>query len=748
MSDTRRVCFASFEVSPFTAGGIGTWLRNTLDAYAGRDCTLEVLYYGDKKLNSDAFTRRFPRVKLHTVDWADLEEDIFPRNGPKQKASFDNVAQWRSYVLAMTLKKLENETGPFNVIEFSDWGGPSFYTIQEKKLGNAFQETTLAVRLHCTEGRLRAVEHRTWSLENLALMDLETISLRSADIRVAHLEETYKSFAHQYGFGETWTEGKIVQLPPVQVSKLAERTVSIDPNETPLVFTSKLQSVKRPDLFLQGVCEFLGASPVVQSPVIFCASDTDKNLRNRIGTMVPSELKNRVQFLPTLANEEREDLIARSVAVFPSSYEAFCYAAYEASLSGAVVVLNQANPAFGNGTPWQHGINCLKFDGTSDGLARVLGVLYQQAKNGESHSLSPIDIQHPTAPYWETAPKERKESNDKTTKAKSFGDGPKISLIIPHRNEGAALSNTVSALLTEQAVPLEILVIDDASDSEDALHILDTLDEHSSNSGTVLQIRRRHYEGGYAVAVNSQIRNTSADVVCVLCPGDQVVTGFLKCAVAALERNLEYDAIFPALKIVDQSSSEGAALDFMPLGEALTTGLYANRVCNGIFICRRDIIQRNPLDENMTSDWTWDFGMRLVQSGHHILTTAEPIVETPISNIHRQASKSKDQGRENLDTIRRRFFIGGADWRLPLTCVESGDQTSYDWYSEASRRLRQGIPARREGRTELLDPVEELRQLRSATSVRAALAVASQIEALAPWLHTPLRRFLHRRPNA
>ena len=743
---SQRVCFASFEIAPFTAGGIGTWLRNTLDAYSERDYACEVLYYGDQRIDGHAFEARFPGVKLHAVDLEDPSGEFLPRDVTRQEKGFDTIAQWRSYVLAMALKKLERDTGPFDVIEFSDWGGPGFYAIQEKKLGNAFQSTILSVRLHCTEGMLRSVEHRAASLENFVLTDLETAALKAADVKAAHLDATFQSYHDRYGFGKAWVDGKVVQIPPVQVIERAKQTISIDPNRTPLLFTSKFQSVKRPDLFLRGVCEFLGANPHVRSSVVFCASDADESLRKCVSAMVPSRLKGRIQFLPAMDNENRERLIGSGVAVFPSSYEAFCYAAYEASLSGAVVILNGANPAFGDGTPWQDGLNCLKFDGTSHDLAHVLMGLYRKVNSGQSNGLSPIDIRHAEVPYWETLPPMQLAAGNAAEGSKrSANDKPKVSIVIPHRNDGPALSTTVSALLTEQAIPLEILVVDDASDARDSLHVLDLLEESSESAGSVLKFTRRHYHCGYADAVNSGAEKAAADIVCVLCPGDQVLPGFLETAVMALGVNREFDAIFPAMRIVNKHDRMGDALHFMPLGEALTTGLHVNRVCNGVFICRREVLKKNRLDETLASDWTWDFGMRLAKNGHGILSTAEPVVETSTSNIQKQVAKSERESRMNLDVIRRQFSIGGIGCPLPMASLREDEPVMDDGFSRRVLRLSRGQRKTGDMSAQSLDPEEELRQLRSSISVRLALAAAAGVENLTPWLHKPIRRLLRRR---
>ena len=112
-----RICFATFEVSPFTGGGIGTWLRNTLDAYSGRGAQFEVVYYGADPIDPIAFAKRFPGVIFRGLDMTAPWAEAMPTDGPLFQSGLDTISQWRSYVLAMALKHLERTTGAYSVIE-------------------------------------------------------------------------------------------------------------------------------------------------------------------------------------------------------------------------------------------------------------------------------------------------------------------------------------------------------------------------------------------------------------------------------------------------------------------------------------------------------------------------------------------------------------------------------------------------------------------------------------------------------
>ena len=73
----------------------------------------------------------------------------------------------------LKLKSLEEEGLSFSTIEFPDYQGWAFCSLQEKKLGQAFRQTDIAVRLHTTAGIIRHFDQRQPSLESVARFELE-----------------------------------------------------------------------------------------------------------------------------------------------------------------------------------------------------------------------------------------------------------------------------------------------------------------------------------------------------------------------------------------------------------------------------------------------------------------------------------------------------------------------------------------------------------------------------------------------
>ena len=72
-----RLCIATWELKPFTAGGIGVLVHNLLKTYG--DCTdseISILWYGDESLTERLFLRVFPNCRFFNAnEWAIVEED-------------------------------------------------------------------------------------------------------------------------------------------------------------------------------------------------------------------------------------------------------------------------------------------------------------------------------------------------------------------------------------------------------------------------------------------------------------------------------------------------------------------------------------------------------------------------------------------------------------------------------------------------------------------------------------------------
>ena len=380
----KRICLVTEELFPLTAGGIGRLLFNrvTRALERGDDIEFHLLVPKGRAICPAAVTSLFEgRVHCHEVALdlnAEPSEEDRAQRYPPAAAFTDSRRHGESFLFFRALKRLEASGISFDLVEFPDLCGWAFCALQEKKLGKAFQDTTLAVWLHATIGLIKSFEGGLRSREEFAVFELERKALRDADL--APLDRIADFYADFYGLGAEWRSRVRVEFPPVLLDNSrsdgaaqAVRGASKVPlAERAIVFPTKLQRIKAPDLFIRGVVEFMRESPDYRGSAVFAAHAFEPDYFAQLKRLIPADLAERFTFLGTIQGEAREAIFRDGIVVVSSRFETLNLTAYEASGAGATLVLNAACQSFGDGTPFVDGQNCLKFDGTPDGLRESL----------------------------------------------------------------------------------------------------------------------------------------------------------------------------------------------------------------------------------------------------------------------------------------------------------------------------------------------------------------------------------------
>ncbi len=297
----------------------------------------------------------------------------------------------------------ERHGKPFDVIEFPDFGGWGVATLEAKRAGLAFADTLIAARIHSTQGILYGVERFAYDPGHWAgiMFDAERHLFANADLIIGHDPAITAHTARFYGLEDRWTARSILEFPPVFVNvgdgvyERADKVVVPDDNLVHLdfIFASRLQPVKRPDIFIRAAIFFLEKNAGYAGKFRLVCNGWDKNFVDGLKSLVPECMMPQIVFLEKASSEERLHYIDRSIVVIPSDYESLCLFAFEAALAGRKVILNGACPAFGNGFRWRNGENCLLFDGSVASLAGVM----EQAIHWRASST--VDVV-PSRPYW------------------------------------------------------------------------------------------------------------------------------------------------------------------------------------------------------------------------------------------------------------------------------------------------------------------------------------------------------------
>lgn len=649
------VCFVTQELAPFTGGGIGVLIGSLIKHYQSSETQFSVLFCGQEPINSNRFSAVYPKAKLHNS--SEMNIGASKHESPPSWAFTTGEWHYKSYVAMAALKELRGRGEKFDVIEFPDWGGLAFCTCQEKLLGN-FAEAQLAIRLHSTDTILRPGYVASASERNANLSDIERKSLRDADVIVAHLSTVAVATQRRFGFPDPWMNKVRVNTPPVVDIDVGGESIAFS-RGTPLCFTSKIEELKRPEVFLRGALGLIHSEPSYSGDLIFLARPSDTKLEERLRKRVPAELTSRVVFIPEASTAERTGVIGQSIAVFPSPFESFCLAAYEASASGAIVVLNAANPAFGEGTPWQDGINCLKFSGTAASLCDVLKHMLHS-----NRKLQRISVRAEEKPYWGDLPKPARGV---------VLSLPKVSVIIPYFNMGAYVHTTIQSVSASEYDNIEIIVVDDGSTDPLSKLVLDRLKAGSSD---MLRIVTAPCNLGLSAARNLGIQAATGEFILTLDADDLIHPRFISLAVGALLRNPEYALVVPQTAFFEDSPDPDRReiVDYaLFTGEAVSAGLFINRYSTATSLGRKHLYIRFPYDEQLTSYEDWDFYSRLVGAGERFIVTSDIFFYYRRRRGSMINQNSIDRHQRNIDLLRSKRVINDGSVNFSLSVVSDAE---------------------------------------------------------------------------
>ncbi|MGY2052749.1 hypothetical protein [Methylobacterium sp. JK268] len=391
------ICFAVNELYPVQKGGIGRWIFNTLTSFGDQNLRALVLLYGTNFENTDEKTQIAVAAALRGKADVVYVQDILTEANTKVeydfRNSFDPFAA-ESIWLYNALKHLILSRGyKIKCVEFLDFGGAGFFTFQAKRTNPWLRDVQVGIRLHTTGSMIAADEQFdvSYNLWHTLQYDIERKALDDADYIVAHVAAVADANRRFYRFADTFKDKIIRETPPVILDRSEIVDADAPPRPTTFSFSSRLTPVKRPDTFIKGAVRALerGFDATFQ----LVSYGWDQEYIQYLHSLVPAQFSEKIVFYRDLTEQERLSKIAGTTVAVPSSYESYCFFAYESLLRGQKLILNQRCVAFGPHEFWKDGVNCLMYDGSVDGLAETFM---------RSVDWSPVDltVPEPTRPYW------------------------------------------------------------------------------------------------------------------------------------------------------------------------------------------------------------------------------------------------------------------------------------------------------------------------------------------------------------
>jgi glycosyltransferase involved in cell wall biosynthesis/GT2 family glycosyltransferase len=282
----------------------------------------------------------------------------------------DGTLDWfvaRSRSMAERLGELIAETGPVDLVEFTDFEATALWALLHRhRLGLA--GARLGIRLHGpVEAITAAMGAAPPPLDRVG--ELERLALGMADVVLVPLPEVGDWTADRYGVDPH----RLVVAPPpiVPVTPVARR-----PSAAPtFIAFGRLTEQKGPHDLVRAALPILDAVPGARlrfvGPDGWSASE-DRPMSEVVRGLVPARHRDRVELVGPLPRDQALASMATAWAVVVASrYESFCLAAHEVRRAGIPVVAPDL-PAF-RGFGEGYGIRL--YDGSVDGLSRALAGL-------------------------------------------------------------------------------------------------------------------------------------------------------------------------------------------------------------------------------------------------------------------------------------------------------------------------------------------------------------------------------------
>jgi len=609
----RRVCLVTDEIYPFTPGGIGRVLHNLIEdsLQRGQGVEFHVLFPSHTTVKPREVERHFQgKVKAHVAPARREWDTSFDEGGvyPPPGAFTDTACHAQSMELLLELRRLEEEGTRFDVIEFPDYRGWAFCAIQEKLLGCGLEGAQVVVRLHSTGGMLAPFERQLLNWEHMGQFELERKALLDADLVIAHIPGVAELNCSFYGFPSTWLDKVRREFPPVaaKVAPVPPRTEG----EPDLLFVTKIQNIKRTDVFVRGAAGFMRRFPEYRGSAVLACHTASADYLAYVQRLIPEDLRSR--FLFTGPSKDRDALMRHGIVVISSDYESLNLTAYEASGAGATLVLNGACVAFAPGSPFKDGVNCYTYGGSVEGLVDALERAWR------APALLPVEW---TAqpPYWETLRKQ-----PATARLASNGDLPLVSVLITNHNLGRFLPETLASIADSNYPEIEVIIVDDASTGAFDHEVLSRIEEAAASGTSGVKLIRNPMNRGLPASRNIGLRAATGDYILPLDADDCISPTFIRMAVEALERHREFDVVVPSTGYFD--SDEGRAqrrfIDYaLFIGDCPSLGMVANRLACATSLMRSSVFERLRYTEELTSYEDWDLYLRLAHAGHRFLVT-------------------------------------------------------------------------------------------------------------------------------
>ncbi len=318
ITQTKTICFYTYEFFPFTSGGCGTYIRQTVDILSLK-YKIIILIYNTKSITNkiDRFYKYNPNVLVFRV------QDLV---SPKLK-SF-NIYKQRSWEFFQALKKLTT-LHQIDIVELFEYVGIGYYTLKRRQF--LLKNIKYITRAH---GPMKIIDYFEndfkYNLSRKIMYQMEKYSLKNADIRIFPSKEIIKDYSYFYHHNFYKLSNKI--LPPY-TGYIKKNSLSCHKPKF-FLYYSNLKRIKSPETFINAAIIFLRNNPKSKYSFIVAGGDSlyKKNFtyKDRLTSMIPDDLQPRFIFTGKINHTELNRYLRQTkAAVITSKWESFSLVFYE-----------------------------------------------------------------------------------------------------------------------------------------------------------------------------------------------------------------------------------------------------------------------------------------------------------------------------------------------------------------------------------------------------------------------------------
>jgi len=539
-----------------------------------------------------------------------------------------------SMAVHRSLRRLHAQT-PFDRVHISADNGEGYFTLRAARTLGEFDHTTISVAVHSPTVVRRFLDRRLSATTEDALADhTEWNAMSEADVLVSQTREQFDALdaaADAAGWlDRIRTPQRIVTGVVLDPSTVARAPAPARASLPVVLAFGPLRLSSGAHTLVAAAQRLLAAGD--ELAVRFVGADLalapfDKVMSGWLQRKIGSAWTDRFRVEPppspgptgfsgadaggigeALAHGPR-------VVCFPGADAGCAGAAWEAMAAGACVVAVVGSPAADLIEHERTGLIAPANDpaGLAATLHRVLSDprlsdrLGATARSDVAHlpSINPV----PTKP---PAPRAGAPAGvDRSPRARSAGDVPRVTVLVPFYNLGAWFPDTLRSIRAQTFTDYEILVVDDGSTDPLSLDLLDRLPEQG-----VRVLRRTN--GGSSAARNTGFRAARSELILQVDADDILHPRYLETTLGAFERDRtgRLAVACTPIRIFFESPERPANSGWIPLGFDRELLPFINVGATASCLVRRDaVLSVGGYDEFLPAHEDWDLWCAMAAAG-------------------------------------------------------------------------------------------------------------------------------------